>query len=216
MSGTIRDFMTTPVVTVRQNTPFKVIVSRTLAARIGAVPVIDDAGLVIGIVSAHDLLARKAGPARPRPMLPTSLRHRHQQAEMTATTAGQLMTSRAAMIRADATTQDAARLMYRHRAASLAVVDPHGRLIGIISQDDILSTFNRSDQSIHHEVVADVMVHDFAVNPQAFTVTVRQGIVTLAGRPETDPVGHSLAAAVRHIDGVVAVRDQLSYKTSAR
>jgi CBS-domain-containing membrane protein len=58
MSGTIRDLMTTPVVTVRQNTPFKVIVSRMLAARVGAVPVIDDAGLVIGIVSAHDLLAR--------------------------------------------------------------------------------------------------------------------------------------------------------------
>ncbi len=65
MSGTIRDFMTTPVVTVRQNTPFKVIVSRMLAARVGAVPVIDDAGLVIGIVSAHDLLARKAGPGPP-------------------------------------------------------------------------------------------------------------------------------------------------------
>lgn len=89
MSGTIRDLMTTPVVTVRQNTPFKVIVSRMLAARVGAVPVIDDAGLV----SAHDLLARKAGPARQRPMLPTSLRHRRQQAEMTATTAAQLMTS---------------------------------------------------------------------------------------------------------------------------
>jgi CBS-domain-containing membrane protein len=44
MSGTIRDLMTTPVVTVRQNTPFKVIVSRMLAARVGAVSVIDDAG----------------------------------------------------------------------------------------------------------------------------------------------------------------------------
>jgi CBS domain-containing protein len=95
---------------------------------------------------------------------------------------------------------------------SLPVVDPRGRLIGIVSQDDILGTFTRPDQAIHHEVTVDLILHDFALNPQAFTVTVRQGIVTLAGHPDTDEVGHSLAAAVRQVEGVIAVRDQLSYQ----
>ncbi len=212
MSGTVRDLMTTPVVTVRPDTPFKVIVTRMLAARAGAVPVIDDSGLVLGVVSAHDLLARKAWPARPGPM-PPGLRHCHQQAEMAATTAGNLMTSPAARIQADATTQEAARLMCRLQAASLPVVDAHGRLIGSISQDGILGTFSRPDQSIRHEVAADVIARDFALNPQALTVTVRQGIVTLAGCPETGEVGHSLAAAVRNVEGVVAVCDNLSYRT---
>ena len=130
-----------------------------------------------------------------------------------AATAGKLMTSPAARIRADATTQEAARLMCRLQVASLPVVDAHGRLIGSISQDDILGTFSRPDQSIRHEVVADVIARDFALNPQALTITVRQGIVTLAGCPETDEVGHSLAAAVRNVEGVVAVCDNLSYRT---
>jgi len=47
MTRAVRDFMTTPVVTVRQDTPFKVILTRMLAARAGAVPVIDDSGLVM-------------------------------------------------------------------------------------------------------------------------------------------------------------------------
>jgi len=42
-------------------------------------------------------------------------------------------------------------------------------------------------------------------------VTVHDGIVTLTGSPATDQAGRELAAAVRHIDGVIAVRDQLDY-----
>ena len=65
MSKTVRDVMTTPVVTVRQDTPFKQVVARVRAARVGAVPVTDDSGLVLGIVCEHDLLAKKASPDRP-------------------------------------------------------------------------------------------------------------------------------------------------------
>lgn len=64
MSITIRHLMTTPVVTVCRDTPFKHIVARVRAARAGAVPVIDDADPVIGTVSAGDLLARQARPGR--------------------------------------------------------------------------------------------------------------------------------------------------------
>ena len=212
MTRAVRDFMTTPVVTVRQDTPFKVIVTRMLAARAGAVPVIDDSGLVMGLVSAHDLLARKASLTRAGRVLRAGLRHRREHGEVAAPTASRLMISRPARIRADATMAEAACLMCRHRVTSVPVVDSCGRLIGIVSQDDILATFTRPDQSIQHEVAIDLILHDFALNPQAFTVTVRQGIVTLAGHPETDEVGHSLAAAVRQVEGVIAVRDQLSYQ----
>lgn len=47
-------------------------------------------------------------------------------------------------------------------------------------------------------------------------VTVHDGIVTLTGRPETDQAGRDLVQAVRHIDGVIAVRDQLSYTGTPR
>lgn len=58
MSNTVRDVMTTPVVTVRPDTPFKHLIARVRA--VGAVPVTDDAGLVLGIVGERDLLAKSA------------------------------------------------------------------------------------------------------------------------------------------------------------
>jgi osmotically-inducible protein OsmY len=53
------------------------------------------------------------------------------------------------------------------------------------------------------------------VDSQPFAVTVHDGVVTLTGRPETDQAGHELAERLRHIEGVVAVRDQLRYAGAA-
>jgi osmotically-inducible protein OsmY len=47
-------------------------------------------------------------------------------------------------------------------------------------------------------------------------VTVHDGIVTLTGRPETQQAGLDLVEAVRHIDGVIAVRDELSHAGTPR
>jgi osmotically-inducible protein OsmY len=50
-----------------------------------------------------------------------------------------------------------------------------------------------------------------AMDSHALAVSVHDGIVTLTGRPDTDQLGDDLVEAVRHIDGVVAVKDQMSY-----
>jgi CBS-domain-containing membrane protein len=194
MSSTVRDVMTTSVVTVQPDTPFKHVVARVRA--VGAVPVTDDSGLVIGIVSERDLLAGKVSLERGR---------------AAAVTAASVMTSPAVTTRAEAPTREAARLMYRHRRGSLPVVDWLGRLIGIISEGDVLDGLTRPDADIRREVVRDVIARTFLLDPQAFAVTVRDGVVTLSGRPENDQVGRVLAAAVRRVEGVVDVRDQMRY-----
>jgi CBS-domain-containing membrane protein len=208
MSNTVRDVMTTPVVTVRPDTPFKHVVARVRA--VGAVPVTDDAGLVLGIVCERDLLAEQAFLERSPGWL-ASARRRGQRGKAGAATAASLMTSPAVTIRAEATTGTAAWLMYRHRRGSLPVVDRLGRLIGIISEGDVLGGFARQDADIRREVVRDVIARQFLLDPLAITVTVRDGVVTLSGRPESDRVGHLLAAAVRRVEGVVDLRDQMRY-----
>jgi osmotically-inducible protein OsmY len=75
----------------------------------------------------------------------------------------------------------------------------------------VLAGFTRQDGDIHREVVRDLITRQFLLNPQAFTVTVGDGIVTLSGRPESDQVGHLLAAAVRRVEGVAGLRDQMRY-----
>ena len=42
-------------------------------------------------------------------------------------------------------------------------------------------------------------------------MTVEDGVVTLQGSPETTALGHHIVRKVRHVEGVVAVRDHLSY-----
>ena len=44
-----------------------------------------------------------------------------------------------------------------------------------------------------------------------FAVGVKSGIVTISGQTEHRAVALNLLGAVRHIEGVVAIRDRLSY-----
>lgn len=57
-----------------------------------------------------------------------------------------------------------------------------------------------------HRVVPDVL----PVMPRDLTVTVADGIVTIWGQPESDQDRRAILDAVRHVQGVVAVRDRLT------
>lgn len=207
MSTEVAQLMTTPVVTVRRETPFKEVAARIRAARVSAVPVIDDRGKVIGTVSAGDLLAGRSRRAR-YPVLRGRRRERARPRELDA---GMVMSSPAVTIRSDAAAGDAERLMRRHQAPSLPVVDSAGRLIGIVSRGDVLGRFLRPDVAIRREIVLEVILRDFALDPQALSVEVSDGVVTLRGYAESYPVERYLVEAVRRVEGVVAVRNQLSH-----
>lgn len=68
-----------------------------------------------------------------------------------------------------------------------------------------------ADADIRREILDKVIQREFEAEPGAFSVTVRDGVVTLAGRPKSAHVGHGIVTAVRHMEGVVAVSDQLTY-----
>jgi osmotically-inducible protein OsmY len=61
-----------------------------------------------------------------------------------------------------------------------------------------------------------VILDEFLVDPEALTVTVKDGVVTLAGIPENNELGHEIVHRIRHVHGVVAVRDRLTYPPPAR
>jgi CBS-domain-containing membrane protein len=115
------------------------------------------------------------------------------------------------MVAPEDTVEHAAKLMYTRRVKRLPVTDTGGHLVGIVSRADVLAVFDRLDEDIRREITEDVILRDFLADPGAFTVTVKDGVVTLEGRPETRELGHDLVRSVRHVQGVVAVRDRLSY-----
>jgi hypothetical protein len=96
------------------------------------------------------------------------------------------------------------------------VTDADGRLAGIISRADVLSVFDRTDEAIRKEITEGVLLGEFLTDPLIFSVTVKDGIVTLSGRPETSETGHEIVRRVRHLQGVVAVRDRLDYPPPER
>jgi len=126
-------------------------------------------------------------------------------------TAGALMTRQVVTVSPDDPIEQAARMMHFMRVKRLPVVNHGGQLIGIISRADVLAVFDRTDSALAHEINHDVILGEFLVDPARVQVTVADGIVTLAGRPETSDTGHEIVRRVRHVPGVVAVRDRLDY-----
>ena len=213
MKVTVRDVMSSEVVAVRRGASFKEMAASLRQYRISAFPVIDDDGKVIGVVSEADLLAKEAladGQAG-IPGAVTGLLHHKQQEKADALTAGEMMTHPAVTVRPDDTVEHAARMMYTRKVKRLPVVGAIGHLVGIISRADVLSVFDRSDSEIRAEITNEVLREEFGVAPKGFKVTVRDGVVTLEGTPGTTTLGHEIARRIRHVQGVVAVRDRLSY-----
>jgi CBS domain-containing protein len=137
-------------------------------------------------------------------------RHHAERGKAVGVTASDIMSRPPGTIGAFDLVSHAAHIMYDRKVSCLPVVDG-GRLIGMITRADVLGVFGRSDADIRWQVLDKVILRAFLVDPTAFSVTVQHGVVTLAGKPETAEVGRSIVTAVRHIKGVVAVRDELSY-----
>jgi CBS domain-containing protein len=206
----VKDLMTASVVAVRQNADFKEMVTVMRSHRISAFPVIDANGMVVGVVSEADLLLKEATPALPQGAIRLAWRLR-QRSKADGVTAAEVMTSPAVTIRQDAPVGEAARLMQSRRVKRLPVVDGDGRLRGIVSRADLLGVYERPDIEIRDEVVKDVLIGEFGLDDLMFVVTVKSGVVTVTGPVTRRPVALSLLATIRYIEGVVAVRDRLSY-----
>jgi CBS-domain-containing membrane protein len=209
--------MTSYVVAVRPSTSFKEMAARLHEFRVSAFPVIDDEGTVLGVVSEDDLLAKEAVAltlADQRSGISERIAdrlHRPGREQDEGFTAGELMSHPAVTISPDEPVESAARLMYNYRVKRLPVVNSDGRLVGIVSRTDVLAVFDRSDSEIREEIVDEVILHGFLQDPRMFAVTVKAGVVTMQGCPETAALGRDIVRMVRHVQGVVAVRDRLSY-----
>jgi CBS domain-containing protein len=218
MQTRVKEIMTTRVVCVRKDASFKEMAVALRENRVSAFPVLDDEGKVIGVVSEADMLAKEALIDRQSGLagvITGVLRHKDQQ-KARGVTAGDLMTSTPVTVSPEDTAEHAARLMYDRGVKRLPVTDASGHLVGIISRADVLSVFGRSDEDIRREIEDQEILGRFLADPEAFAVTVKDGIVTLAGKPETYDVGHEIVRSIRHIQGVVAVRDRLSYPAAER
>jgi len=200
----IKDVMTTRVIAARADASCADLAAMLREHRVSGFPVVDGDGVVVGVVSESDLLVRQEAPG-PR-------RKRASTAELTA---ADLMSWPPATIGPDETVRHAARLMYARKLRRLPVVDQRGRLLGLVTRADLLSAFTRPDQEIRREITQDVIADGFFTDPDRLTVTVKDGVVTLAGTPGSVILGRNIADQARHVEGVIAVRDRFTYPAPA-
>ena len=206
--------MTADVVSVREGTPFKDVVALLARHRISGLPVVDDDDKVLGVVSESDLMLRQAtrqeGWRRRLQALSPSARRNAVRGR--ARTAGQLMSTPAITVRARESIAVAARTMADHRVNRLPVVDDEDRLVGIVTRGDLLQVFLRPDPDIRAEIIDEVVVRTLWLAPRAIGVSVHHGVVTLEGRLERRSEVPLAEAMARHVDGVVAVVNRLTYR----
>jgi CBS domain-containing protein len=206
----VKDIMTPHVVAVRPDASYREMVTVLRVHRVSGLPVVDAEGVVLGVISETDLLTRRAMDGRPG-WLP-----RRKHVAITELTAAELMTEPAVTTSPDELVSSVARLMSSRKLGRVPVIDSRGHLVGIVCRSDVLSVFSRPDEDIRREITQDVILDGFFTDPDRLAVTVKDGIVTLAGAPGSVVLGRNIVDQVRHVEGVVAVRDRFTYPLNAQ
>lgn len=193
-----RDIMTSPVHTVGPEAAVEWAVQRLTAESITALPVVDDTGALVGMVSEGDLLWHRV-PADPTAHLRRDL---HPDQPGSPRTVREVMTTSPVTTTPDADVADVADTMLRRDVRSLPVLD--GRVVvGIISRRDILRAAVRDDDVLAREI--QHRLDEYAGTPGRWTVTVDKGTATVAGALADENDRTVVSVLTRSVPGVTAV-----------
>jgi len=207
------DLMTAEVITVRPATPLKEAARLMVRSRVSGLPVTDDDGHLVGIITEADFLHREVERERPRRHgLLDALMGGDGPALADAETVGEAMTTKVVTIPTDASIAEAARVMAVRDVKRLPVVDRDGKVLGIISRADVVAAFTRPDEVIEDEIREDVIRRILFIDPDDVEVAVDDGVVSLGGLLPTRTEARLLEELTRRLDGVVSVDSRLDWR----
>lgn len=166
------DLMTTPVVTTTPDTTVEHAAVLVSEHGVSMLPVVDAEDRVLGVVSGEDLLREEL---RRRP------KARHVR---------EAMTSPAVSVSADVPVGEVARQLLGHHHRALPVVHD-GRLVGVISRNDLLRALTPQDEITAARVSKTLADH---MGARAWDVVVLDGVATVLG-PFTDRAEELAATA---------------------
>ena len=218
-----RDVMTTAVLTAPATLPVASL-ARLIADRgVSAVPVVDDKGQLLGIVTEADLLRRLAGAEdAPVGWLRGLFVNADEQATQYARTHGMaaqdIMTSAVVTVKPDATVEHCAHLMEERRIKRLPVIED-GRLVGVVSRADLLravleppariaAAVQPRDARIRAALRAEMLDQPWVSVLHSFA-DVRDGVITLHGSVPSEAMRRGLHVLATRIEDVERIDDQL-------
>ena len=215
-----RDVMTTDVLTVAPDTNVRTIAQSLLDRGISAVPVVDQQGHVMGIVSEGDLMRRaEAGTERHRSwwldLLASPADKARDFAKSHGLTAKDVMTQPVVTVTEDAPLAEIATLLERHRIKRVPVVRD-GAIVGIVSRANLLyglvakeaAPVTTPDDATIRQRVID-RVKEAGIDEGYINVVVAGGVVHLWGLLDSQVEKEAVRIAAETTPGVRAVENNL-------
>jgi CBS domain-containing protein len=150
-----KDIMTERVLTVAPDTPVAHVARLLREKHISGVPVVNQQGRVVGIVTEIDLIKRHARVHMPiyLPFLDSPIfledprRYQEDVRRVLGTTAEEIMTRKVRTASPDTSVEDLATMMVEDRANPIPILDEEGVLVGIVSHTDIVHLVEMAEES---------------------------------------------------------------------
>jgi CBS domain-containing protein len=146
MSKTVAEIMTTDPITVSPKTSLQEAIQILAEREISGLPVVDDDGQLVGIISETDLTWQATGVEAPPYVmfldsviyLQNPAKHNQEVHKALGQTVGDAMSERPTTVTGDRLVREAARIMHEKKVRRLPVVNDRSQLIGIITQGDVI------------------------------------------------------------------------------
>jgi len=207
----VLDIMTMDVLTTTPSASLKDAARTMVKAGVSGLPVMGEAGNLVGIITEADFLEREADRSQRR-LLNAMLKEGDTVVD--AETVGEVMTRNPVVIFPEASVTEAARVMAHNHVKRLPVVGADGTLVGIISRADVVAVFTRPDDVIEDEIREDIVRRVLLLEADSVEVTVKDGIVFVSGTVPTATDSRLLEELIRRIDGVVKLESNITFEVS--
>ncbi len=217
------DVMTRDVATVHPKTPIAEAVAKMVAANISGLPVLDDEGMLAGILTEGDLLRRvELGTTPHHSSWLNFLRGPGLAAIEYVRThtlnVEDVMTRDPVSVGPEASLGEVVAAMERSHVRRVPVTK-EGRLVGIVSRSDLVRALahrlsagapeKRPDEAVRAEIVNEMNRQGWH-SMCSVKVTVKDGRVTLQGIAQSEPVYRAVRVAAESVPGVIDVDNQVS------
>ena len=216
------DVMTRTILSAGPETPIAEAIGLMLDNRVSGLPVIDEVGQLVGILTEGDLLRRgETGTERHRPRWLEILLGPGRLAGEYVRTHGRkvedIMTREPVSVAPETPLDEIVELMERHRIKRVPVLEGE-KLVGIVSRADFLRALAQrlkeqsaaapGDAEIRERILAE-LAKVFWVPRDRVGITVENGVVDLNGVILDEKEREALRVAAENVPGVRAVEDHL-------
>jgi CBS domain-containing protein len=220
----VSEVMTAEVLTVRPETPIHEAAALMSSRGVSGLPVVDDAGRVVGILSEGDLIIRQK-PREPPPWWrqffadAEGLAREYRKA--VGATAGEVMTTAVLCVGPEVPVAAAAVILDERRIRRLPVV-ANGRLVGILSRGDLVRALaaaapappaSRSDAELVREMRARLRREPWPTT-LGVVVEATDGILSLWGLVSTDLERSAIETMARAGPGVRGIESRLVVRSA--